>query len=311
MSKTSRLSQVLLCGLIISPLVGCVQDADDASTTDSSAHALTSSTYVIPTIHGRRFSLCGTANLASTNAYLSAHSAHFVAGEPSDFPSPYWGITSSDAYVCLDADYYSSSKWKEGTWTRSGAYSAFAVDIWGFATDASGNPRDLTGDGVVDANDWIDYQALIDLDGTDALNMAFFYENVFGAASSPTPVTLGNYTTAQYPTSMVVGTVTSGVASVIWAQVAGSNRYRCALATESWEQCWYFDAYSGTTDEAYPSTSIKTWAFNNSANNWVKFDPMHDIFAPAGDLYTLLSNIDFHAKFWILANNQSESYTAP
>src|SRR5689334_8494989 len=129
-------------------LAACGQRAPETSVgepgaTTASAVAGAGAAYVHTDHKSQRLSLCGRADVTLTNAALASAGEAFVAGQPPDFPSTYWGIARTDAYICLDISHYVDAQWKVNGTLRGGAFDIATLVVYGFRADQNGQPTDV------------------------------------------------------------------------------------------------------------------------------------------------------------------------
>jgi len=309
-----KLTSILFSSVVCMTGVAHARGGDDAAPRTARA----STADPLPTVHasiaassGKFLYLAGKANVAATNAWLARTGQRFVAANPDDFPSEYWGLDfASDAYVFLQVAQQRESTWDLDGAERSGPYSVFRITIQGFSTDANGRRLDVTGDGIVDDEDWIPLEVPTIFQGTslpDSKVLASFYGHVFGADASAGNVSLDALDADGFPNRAHLGV---GKDAVILA-VGANNRNRCVLDTELFEQCWYWDPTSYELISAYPAphSFVKDWALSLGVVNWVVFDAASDTFA-VGDarIKSILDAIGFTPLFWARAHDTSSTF---
>ena len=250
---------------------------------------------------GKRIWAAGKASLAATNAWLAARGEHFVAANPADMPNPYWRLDPEEnAYIFVDVTESGDSRWELDGRVRTGPYGVADLTIYGFATDASGAPRDITGDGVVDDDDWTGLEVSTMLSGTSAADTALlvaFEHGVFGAHAAGGAVSVSGVDPEGYPNRALI----SDESSAVTIEIGAGNQNRCDPESVEWERCWYFGQIAGSSITIYPvgRSPAKEWRIENNAPNWVKFDASTDTFKARGELGAQLRALDFTPLFWV------------
>jgi len=273
-----------------------------AAATAPAVARLTTQPTTITTIPGKRIWTAGKASLVATNAWLSSRGLHFRAANPADMPNPYWGLDPEhNAYIFIDVTQYADSRWELGGVVRTGAYAVADLTIYGFRTDATGKPMDITGDGVVDDDDWTGLEVSTTLSGTSAADTAFLvaFERGFGAHAAGGSVAVDGVDVdgEGYPNRASI----RDDSSQITIEVGAGNQNRCAPESAEWERCWYFGHIAGSSITIYPSgrSPAKEWRIVNNAPNWLKFDASTDTFKARGELGAQLRALDFTPLFWV------------
>ena len=250
---------------------------------------------------GKRIWTAGKASLAATNAWLESRGVHFLAANPADMPNPYWGLDpENNAYIFVDVTESADSRWELDGVVRNGPYGVADLTIYGFATDASGAPRDITGDGVVDDDDWTGLEVSTTLSGTSAADTAFlvaFERRVFGAHADGGSVSVSGVDPEGYPNRALL----SDESSSVTIEIGAGNQNRCDPESVEWERCWYFGPIAGSSITIYPvgRSPEKEWRITNNTPNWVKFDAATDTFKAHGKLGAQLRALHFAPLFWV------------
>ena len=271
---------------------------------------------------GRRIWTAGRASLVATNAWLASRGVHFRAANPADMPNPYWGLNPQDnAYIFVDVTESGDSRWELDGLVRTGPYGVADLTIYGFRTDASGAPLDITGDGVVDDDDWTGLEVSTTLSGTSAADTALlvaFERGVFGAHANGGSVSVAGVDGEGYPNRALI----SDESSSVTIEIGAGNQNRCDPESVEWERCWYFGQIAGSSITIYPvARSPKEWRITNNTPNWVKFDASTDTFKARGELGAQLRALDFAPLFWVRSpaftadfdsrGQRSEAFAAP
>jgi hypothetical protein len=260
----------------------------------------------IDTPLGKRFSLAGKANLAATNALLADSGQAFVAGQASDFPDPYWGLNSqSEAYVILDVMSYDDSTWTLDDLEVTGPFTIFALTVYGFRTDADGEPVDLNDDGIIDSLDWHALEERTRLSGSDPTHsdeLTEIYSQVFGASVVASSSAIEDVDAEGYPNGARLGS------NELILSIGEDNANRCTPDMVEYERCWFWEEFVGEAPTSYPAPAslLRTWAFNHVGNNWIRYDDAADTFEVAdSSLADLLDEIEFSPLFWVRASDSS------
>jgi hypothetical protein len=268
----------------------------------------------IQTPSGKRVWMAAKADRAATNAWLARRGERFVAANPDDMPNPYWGLDpAANAYIFLDVTQYSDSHWELAGVQRQGPYAVFDLTVYGFQTDAHGAPIDITGDGVVDDNDWTGLEMHTTLSGVnpgDTETLVEIERILFGARVDGRAVAVEAVDAEGYPNRARSGEGSEQITLAVGAE----NPNRCAPEAVEWERCWYWGDIATPVLTAFPAprSLVRTWSGTNNVPNWVKFDAATDTFH-VGDrrLAAQLDAIGFAPLFWIRSRDFSASFASP